>query len=194
MKSLEFHPVTPGRWESLEKLFGPEGAFNGCWCMWWRSQRSVWKEQKGEGNRRALKQRVDSGSVPGILAYSGGEAVAWCSVAPREEYVSLDVETEEDREVWSIVCFFVGEEFRGRGIMVPVIEGAVRYAEENGAEVVEGYPFEPEEHQVLDVGTTAYIGIASAFRKAGFEEVSRRFLDVYPDHTLPSLVMRCYLK
>ena len=28
---LTFHPVTPDRWPDLERLFGPRGAYSGCW-------------------------------------------------------------------------------------------------------------------------------------------------------------------
>ena len=28
---LIFHPVTPDRWPDLERLFGPHGAYSGCW-------------------------------------------------------------------------------------------------------------------------------------------------------------------
>src|SRR2546425_12840945 len=32
----DIHPATAGRWPDLEKLFGPNGAYSNCWCMWWR--------------------------------------------------------------------------------------------------------------------------------------------------------------
>jgi hypothetical protein len=28
---LTFYPVTPDRWPDLERLFGPRGAYPGCW-------------------------------------------------------------------------------------------------------------------------------------------------------------------
>lgn len=42
----------------------------------------------------------------GILGYLNEEAIAWCSVAPRETYRSLGGD-ENLESVWSIVCFFV---------------------------------------------------------------------------------------
>lgn len=33
--AYEFHPLTPGRRDDLETLFGSRGACGGCWCMWW---------------------------------------------------------------------------------------------------------------------------------------------------------------
>lgn len=84
-----FHPLTPDRWSDFEKLFGPRGACGGCWCMYWRLTRSQYEEQHGELNRRNMKALVDSGNIPGILAYTGSEPVGWCSVAPREEFSTL---------------------------------------------------------------------------------------------------------
>ena len=88
--SLRFHPLTSARWPAFEKLFGPRGACAGCWCMFWRLKRSVFIQQKGEGNRRAIQRLVKAGDVPGILAFAGKEAVGWCAVSPRETYSALE--------------------------------------------------------------------------------------------------------
>ncbi len=68
----EFHPVTADRWPDLETLFGPKGAYSGCWCMWWRLRRTEFDRQKGADRKRGLKSIVDSGEVPGIIAYVDG--------------------------------------------------------------------------------------------------------------------------
>ena len=62
-------PLTSRRWPDFENLFGPNGACGGCWCMWWRIKRSQYDQQKGEGNRLAMRAIVDAGQVPGLLAY-----------------------------------------------------------------------------------------------------------------------------
>ena len=105
---MEFHPLTAERWADFEELFGPKGAYGGCWCMWWRLSRREFEDQQGEGNRRAMKAIVESGHVPGILGYLDGKPVAWCSVSPREQYASLNrsriLKRIDDTPVWSIVC------------------------------------------------------------------------------------------
>src|SRR4030066_977603 len=83
------HPLTPERWSDFEELFGPRGACGGCWCMYGRLSRRQYNEQHGELNRRNIKALVESGNIPGILAYSADEPVGWCSVAPREEFPPL---------------------------------------------------------------------------------------------------------
>ena len=174
--NINFHPVTPSRWDDLAALFGPHGATGGCWCMYWRLTRREFEHTKGEGNKRALKSIVDSGQVPGILAYDRDRPIAWCSVAPREDYPSLDRSRVsgrvDDQPVWSIVCFFVAKEYRRKGVTVRLLQSAVEYARCQGAKIVEGYPVEPKKGSTADV--FAYTGLVSAFRKAGFVEVARR--------------------
>ena len=72
---LEFRPLTPDCWVDFEKLFGQHGACGGCWCMWWRLSQSEFMRQRGEANKEALKGIVDSGFVPGIIAYANGKPV-----------------------------------------------------------------------------------------------------------------------
>jgi len=176
VSDLKFYPLTVERWTDFEKLFGKTGACGGCWCMWWRLKRSEFEHQKGEGNRKAMKKIVDSAEIPGILAYAKGQAVAWCSVAPRETYPLLErsrtLKRVDDKPVWSIVCFFTAKPFRGKGIMSRLLKATIEYVSKHGGKIVEAYPVEPKEGRMPDA--FAYTGLASTFRKAGFVEVARR--------------------
>ncbi len=173
---LEFHPLTPVRWTDLEELFGEHGACEGCWCMWWRLKRSDFDQQKGEGNRRSLKKIVDSGEISGILAYAKGQAIAWCSVAPREAYPTLErsrtLKRVDDKPVWSVVCFFVDKQFRRKGVTGKLLKAAIEHVRRQGGKILEGYPREPKKEKIPD--PFAYTGLASTFHKAGFVEVLRR--------------------
>jgi len=173
---LDIHPLTPGRWADLVALFGARGACGGCWCMWWRLTRSEFEKRKGAGNRRSLRKLVDSGAVPGIIAYYRGEPVAWCSVGPRGDYSALGrsrvLAPVDDRPVWSIVCFFIAKPFRKKGLSRELIRAALAFAKERGAAIVEGYPVEPKKGITADV--FAHTGLAKTFRAAGFVEVARR--------------------
>jgi GNAT superfamily N-acetyltransferase len=133
-------------------------------------------KNRGEGNKQALKDRVDSGKVPGILAYVQNEPAGWCAVAPRDDYPSLDrsrlLKRVDDKPVWSVVCFFVAKKFRGEGITVKLLDAAVDYVRNQGGKIVEGYPREAKKGGTPD--TFFYTGPVSTFRKAGFVEVARR--------------------
>ena len=172
---LQFHPLTPDRWGDFETLFGPSGAYGGCWCMWPRLRRKEFDAHSGAENKEAMKGAVDSGEEPGLLAYSGEEPVGWVALAPRERLAHLErsrtLKRVDDRPVWSIVCFVVDKRVRGRGMMAKLLSAAVEHARRHGATIVEGYPVEPK--GALS-GYSGYTGIVSTFRKAGFLEVARR--------------------
>lgn len=172
---LVVHPLTEERWDDLEDLFGERGACGGCWCMAWRVSRSQYEKQKGAGNKRALKRMVKKGEIPGILAYSGGRPIGWCSLAPRETYPVLGrsriLRPVDEAPVWSVVCFFVAKPYRRRGVSVELLRASVRYAKRRGARILEGYPVDPHRDQA-DV--FVFTGLKSAFVAAGFTEVARR--------------------
>lgn len=174
--NIKVRPLTSKNWRDLETLFGPKGACAGCWCMYWRLKRSVWDKQKGEKNRQALKEIVESGAPAGVLAYEGNKPVGWCAVAPRANFITLEnsrvLKPVDDQPVWSVPCFFVAKEHRRSGITAQLLQGAVEYAQKRGAKVVEGYPQDPTTENMADV--FAWTGFASAFKKAGFVEVARR--------------------
>lgn len=175
--TVEIRPATPERWPDLEALFGDRGACGGCWCMHWRRQAAAYEAAKGEGNRAALKERIETGSAPpGVLAYVAGEVAGWCSVGPRSEFVRLErsriLAPVDDEPVWSIVCFFVDRRHRGRGLSRRLVEAAVELAAGHGASIVEAYPVEPKQESMPPV--FAFTGLASAFLAAGFREVERR--------------------
>lgn len=176
LPTLKFHPLTPKRWVDLEKLFGQSGACGGCWCMWWRLPHSEFMQQRGEVNKKAFKNIVDSGNVPGILGYVEDQPIGWCAVAPRDTFPKLErsriLKRVDDEPVWSVVCFFVAKAFRRKGISIRLLRAAVNYVRKEGGKIVEGYPVEPKKGRTPD--PFAFTGLASAFRKVGFVEVIRR--------------------
>lgn len=180
MTSFQFHPVTPDRWKDLETLFGRNGANAGCWCMFWRLERSMFKKTKGDGNRQILKQVVEADKQPGILAYDGNQAVGWCGVAPREDLIALEnsriLKRVDDKPVWSITCFFVNKEARSKGIMTGLIKAAVVHARSHGGQIVEAYPIDMQSPKLAGQvfgSYSGYMGVASVFRALGFTEVGQ---------------------
>ena len=187
--ALSFHPLTVERWADFEMLFGEHGAYGGCWCMWWRTTRSQFQEQAGEGNRQAMRAIVDTGEVPGILAYGDCQPLGWCSIAPREQYGSLNrshvLKRLDEMPVWSIVCLFVAKGHRGEGLSLALIQTAVDYVRQQGGKVVEAYPTIPKNSGPLPP-VSSFMGVPALFERAGFVECKR-----------PSgsrVIVRCYLE
>lgn len=118
-----------------------------------------------------MKRSVDSGIPVGILAYSAGQPVAWCSIAPRQTYLSsLAIEeypSLQENQIWSLVCFFVPRKLRGQGIMSQLLGHAIKTARMHGAKVVEAYPVDP------DSPSYRFMGFVDVFKKAGFIETGR---------------------
>lgn len=143
--------------------------------MTWRLSRAEFKANEGAGNRQAMRALVDGGRQPGVLLYEDGRAVAWCAVAPREEYVRLGASKVwapvDDKKVWSVSCFFIDKKARGRGISIEVLKAAVEFARSKGAEIVEGYPQELDEKLPP---AFVWMGAMPTFQHAGFHEVARR--------------------
>lgn len=178
--SLTVAPATPDRWPDLERLFGASGAYAGCWCMFWRLERSQFKAQKGQGNHDCLQQLVETAQVPGLIAYAEQQVAGWCSLGPRTAFHALEVSRILKRidtlPVWSIACFYIAKPFRKHGVMRILLRAAIAYATEQGAPAVEGYPIDLSTPQLAGqkLGSYAgYMGIASAFRDSGFIEVGR---------------------
>ena len=144
--------------------------------MWPRLPGAAFARGRGAGNKRALRRLVSGGGRPGILAYRGGEPVGWCAVAPRKQYRRLErsrvMAPVDDQPVWSVVCFFVTPDARGRGVTTALLRAAIDQAARGGARIVEGYPLDTGGRRLADA--FAWFGLTSAFRRAGFKEVARR--------------------
>ena len=174
---LAFKPLTTKEWNDFVTLFGERGACGGCWCMLWRLTRKQFESQKGEGNKLAMKTIIDSGEVPGILAYHSNKAIGWCAIAPRSSYLALSrsriLQPIDDRPCWSVACLFIEKSYRKMGVSTELLRAAAGYAKSKGAELVEGYPVEPKSEKDIPPAF-AWTGIPSAFIRAGFKEVQRR--------------------
>lgn len=187
LEKISFRPLTQERWNDFVTLFGANGAYGGCWCMWWRITRSQFEKNKNAGNKRVMKEIVDSGEIPGILAYHGGKAIGWCSVAPRENFGSLNrspvLKRIDDKPVWSLVCLYLEKGQRGKGLSKVLIMGAIDYVRDMGGVIVESYPYiAPDPSSSL----TNFMGTPEIFEKTGFGVCARP--------SASKLIMRYYIK
>lgn len=173
---LIYKPIGPDSWADLAVLFGERGARGGCWCMRWRLPRLQFEQQKGSRNRRTFKAGVEQGKIRGIIGYAGGIPVAWCSVGLRTEFVGLQASEllapVDEKDVWSIACFFIQKKFRLQHVSIGLLEAAVNYIQTLGGEIVEGYPLVPIKEKIPVA--FAWTGFESVFKSVGFVEVERR--------------------
>lgn len=174
--AITVHVATADRWPDFEALMGPKGGSGGCWCMLWRLSSKDFASGKGDGNRAAIREAFDDDVPPGVLAYDGGVPVGWCSVAPRATFPKLAtsriLKPVDGAAVWSVTCFLVAKAHRRRGVSVALLDAAGDFVRTRGGEILEGYPVDPDRTNYPPV--YAWVGVADAFRRAGFSEVARR--------------------
>lgn len=171
-----YKPLTKETWNDFVSLFGERGASSGCWCMWSRaSTKKSFDDNRGDGNKEAMKELVYSGEVTGLLGYDGNKPIGWCSLGPREKFPRLErsrtLKKVDDLPVWSIICLFVAKEYRRQGITELLIRSAIDYAMANKVELLEAYPADPKGETIA-----AFVesGFKSVFCKVGFTECARR--------------------
>ena len=175
----EVAPLTPERFDDLVAVLGESG-ISGCWCMYWTLPSSAaWSEGARGGsqapNRSAFQGIVAQGPPPGLIAYEE-EPIAWCRVMPRTElpglansrYFKTDLDIDN---IWSLPCFVVRREHRGRGLTEILTRAAIQLVTKRGGGILEAYPWDTSARKP---SSTVYTGLASTFDRLGFEVVQRR--------------------
>ena len=141
--------------------------------MYWRIAPKEFEQNGNAGNHTSFKRIVDEGPAPGVLFYERHTPIGWCSIGPRRHYPALNrspiLKPIDDREVWSIVCFYLLPTHRSRGLFPILIRRAVEYAADGGATAVEAYP-----DLRASSSAGAFMGVDEAYRTFGFVEVARR--------------------
>ncbi len=175
-KHLKVEPLSKKNWDKFVQLFGERGACGNCWCMLFRLRNADFEKGKRlGGNKSAMKELVWEKKPAGILGMYEGEAIAWCALAPRKDFIKLERSRVhkpiDDEPVWSIPCFFVAKEFRGKGVSVQMLKGIIDYAKKKRIKILEAYPTIPTQDKLPDA--FAWIGLYKSFKRAGFEIVDR---------------------
>lgn len=112
-----------------------------------------------------MKELLDLGQSPGLIALVGERAVGWCAIGPRETYPQYEPTTGQPVS-WAIPCLYIDRAADRRTVARALIEAAVRLASENFAVVVEGPP-----PYWLPGDTAAVEEARDTFLENGFEQV-----------------------
>lgn len=157
-------------------LVGPKTrGSEACWCLTYRNRKTEGHDRTGLSKPERMAALCARDLPPGIVVYGDDEAVAWASIAPREHttfaYNAKFPRIDPGRDdVWSLWCIKVRPGHRGQGLAGVALEGAVAFAAERGAAVVEAYPLDNEGRKVPL--RTAYTGTRRQFERAGFHYVA----------------------
>lgn len=174
MRVMEILPLGRDTWAALADLFAAGGDPRWCWCTFWRKPGSNWSNTTAEENRADLEALVGGDPAPGLVAIRDGAAVGWVGLGPRDDFGRLARSRTIPRlpgtGVWVVNCFVVARTARRRGVASALLEAAVRYAADHGAEVIEGYPVDTGGGRIGSA--SAYTGTLAVFERAGFQVVS----------------------
>jgi GNAT superfamily N-acetyltransferase len=181
---VRIEPLADANWPALEALFREGGDPRWCWCQFWRLRSKDFGAAKVPELRERLRSLADGPQPPGLVAIEGdgaeARAVGWVSLGPRADFErivrSKVIPAVDDRPVWSIVCFAVSASARGRGVAKALLDKAIDYARDRGANALEAYPV------VVDAGEgihpeSAFTGTLPMFERAGFSVVAERASD-----------------
>ncbi|HNP55769.1 MAG TPA: GNAT family N-acetyltransferase [Gordonia sp. (in: high G+C Gram-positive bacteria)] len=171
---IEIRPASD--FADVATLVGPKTAGSeACWCLTYRNRKTEGLERTGLSKPERMAALCARDLPPGIVVYDDGEPVAWASIAPREHttfaYNAKFPRIDPGRDdVWSLWCIKVRPGHRGQGLAGAALEGAVGFAAERGAAVVEAYPLDNDGRKVPL--RTAYTGTRRQFERAGFHYVA----------------------
>jgi GNAT superfamily N-acetyltransferase len=139
--------------------------------MYFRLPYKTFQENKPDGNKRMMRQLVNKSLPQGLIASINKQPVGWIAMAPREDYMKLEnsrvFKRIDNKQVWSITCFFVKKEFRHRGLSQQLIKGAVAFAKKKRIKTLEAYPAIPYAEKVPH--PFLWVGVLSSFIKNGFK-------------------------
>lgn len=147
-----------------------------CWRLSYRIPSRENQALRGPARGTRVRALLDEDPPPGVLAFDGDEAVGWAAVHPRPDTTFArnrkipHVDAPDDDSVWAVWCIRVRPGHRGQGVSHALLAGAVEFAAEHGARVVEGYPVDNRGARVDR--TMAYVGTRGLFERAGFEHVA----------------------
>jgi GNAT superfamily N-acetyltransferase len=165
-------PLTSELFDDMETVFGDTGVARRCFCMHWRRPDGGFGDSRD--NRDRFADLTADGPPPGLVGYVDGHALGWVQVGPRSDFPTLDrsrlLKAVDETDPWTINCFVVKSGHRRQGIARGLLEAAIAYACEQGAEVIEAYPVDGERQSVVDYFT----GTLGMFAERGFVEVVRR--------------------
>jgi len=180
--NIDVRPAT--EFDDVATLVGPKKpTSNVCFCLSYRVGNKENLALRGTARADRVRELCQEDPPPGVVAYLDGEPVGWAAVHPRRDTsfaTNRLIPHIDEADVWSLWCFRVRPGHRKQGLTHALIEGAVAFARERGAPVIEGYPVDngPERVNL----TMAYVGTRALFESAGFAKVAdtSSVLDGFP--------------
>ncbi|REJ04616.1 GNAT family N-acetyltransferase [Microbacterium bovistercoris] len=169
---IEVRPAI--EFDDVAAVIGPQKpTSNVCFCLNYRLGSTEARKLREPQRSEKVRELCHQDPPPGVIAYGDGVPVGWAALHPRRDTSFARnrlIPHVDDLDVWSLWCFRVRPGFRKQGVMHALVDGAVAYARERGAPVIEGYPVDNAGAKVNQ--TMAYVGTRSLFESAGFTKAA----------------------
>lgn len=176
--NIEIRRLTADRLEDWLRFFdtttcSDDNEWAGCYCMAPQWSTVLQAENEWEyspagavRNRTCAAEYIRKGLLHGYLAYLDGRVVGWCNANDKKAYDSIFFrlpweDSERDKKIKAIACFFVAPDLRGEGIAARLLERICADAAADGYEYIEAYPF-------LHDANKAFTGPVSMYENGGF--------------------------
>lgn len=186
-RAITVTPATAARWDDVVATFGTKGDPSWCWCQYFATTGASY-EKSAAANKDALHGQVTarpSTTRPaGLLAYRGREAVGWVQLGPiaalprvtgkarrTAALVSPSGDGAQPENLWRVACFVVPPKQRRPSVARALLDGAVAYARDRGADALEAHPVDTGGKRVP--GADLFHGVLSTVVAAGFEVIGR---------------------
>ncbi|WP_243077276.1 GNAT family N-acetyltransferase [Microbacterium sp. SS28] len=181
MPKITIEPATSDRFDDAQHALTGGGDGRSCQCQWWTLTNAEFQKSSQAERQELLRHEIAAGPPPALIAYVDGEPAGWVRVGPRTDQIRIGRtriinettrEPLEDSSVWAVSCFVVRKEHRGNGLTAHLLAAAIDYARDNGARIIEAYPFDPKTGPRKSANDL-YHGVLSTFESAGFVEIAR---------------------
>jgi len=173
MSDFTVKPLDESTWPDFARLVEKHnGVWGGCWCMAFHEEGVGRARSAVLPNRLEKECRVREGRAHAALVFDGPAAVGWCQFGPVDELPRIKLKRDYLNGLtrlpdWRITCFFVDREYRGKGVAVIALEGALNEIARLGGGTVESYPEDVAGRSVS--GSFLYNGTLAMFESQGFQ-------------------------
>jgi GNAT superfamily N-acetyltransferase len=184
-RQVRIVPANQASWDDLTAIFGATDYPSRCQCQRFKVVSWIWRDSTQEQRTGMLRTQTRCGdpnatTTSGLVAYVDDEPAGWVAIEPRTAYPKLRTsrvpwsgrkEDKDDPDVWTVTCFVVRKDHRGRGLTYLLAQATIGFARERGARASEAYPMITEPGKEITWGEV-HVGARQVFEDAGFVQVS----------------------
>ncbi len=181
--TLTFAPLEPRHAEALAALF--DRSAHHCYCRYlhFPGDKYAWQDRLANSPERSRAELIaavqrQSPEARGVVAIEAAteRVVGWLKLSPAQAlnklydqrlYRRLPCFDRAPEGVFTLGCFFIDPELRGRGLTKPLLKAAIELGRGLGARSLEALP-----RGASDASDAEYwLGRSSTFLAAGFQVV-----------------------